>query len=1077
MTNIGRYEILDEVGRGGMGIVYRGYDPKLDRPVAIKVLAAQVSSDRHQVLRFEREARTLARFNHPHVATIYGAGETDDARFYLVLEFVEGGHLGARLRENPPTIEEALRLNRQIARALVAAHQRAVIHRDLKPENVLIDLEGQAKVVDFGLAFEVDSKPREPSSIVSPLEIPTVTVSEVDIDRDRVVGTPGYMSPEQIRGLPVGKASDLFSLGCILFESLSGERLFEGETVQDRLARTLAADPDWSRLPGETPTGVRKLLERLLDKDPGRRLSDASSALSELEAALGTPSEIRARPVEATTVPNNLPVALSSFVGRERELPELREVASSARLVTITGTGGCGKTRLALKLAEESLASAPDGVWFIDLGPIRTGGRVASALLEVLGQVEEPQQTALEIATQALAGRRSLLLLDNCEHLQTEVAQVATTLLERCPQLRLLATSRELLGVEGEQAFVVPPLTLSRSTGSGTELANLEAVRLFEERARAAKPGFRVDEKNVQAIYQICERLDGIPLAIELAAARVRALAPEKIAERLRTNFKLISGGTRRGQQTVRAAFDWSFQLLSPEEKLLFGRMSVFSGGATLEAIEAICSDEEILEEWQVLDLLTALVEKSLVLYDEVEPNTGRYRLLETGREFGREELVKIETVTPSRDQHLRFFRDLAEDRGSRLIGPEQPEVLRELTLEDSNLRVAITHSLETEPEASSATMIIAKVWRFWSILGRFSSCRPFILKAVERYHRRDGLRATALHGAGVMLRYSGEYDRAAELLREALEISDELPDDRLASSALYALATLGFMGPDAGITLEEARTWAHEAKKRSARAGDLMMSANSLNALGWAEQTRGNYEASREYLEECLELRRRLGDRHGVATALGGLGATALGLGDLEAATTYFEESLETLQELGAKTGIGWVLGTLALVGLAQAQTDRATALLRDCLEVSRSIGEKRWEGFALAFLGYVELHHGDFAEATRWLTELTDQGIPVKEPWLLANIWEVFADYAVACSEPLFAQVLLDAADIERTRRGLEPRELDLKRREDIESRVKRAIQALRVSPLRFVAKLKSRDDVNLEIQRFMSKPRPFG
>jgi predicted ATPase/class 3 adenylate cyclase len=344
-------------------------------------------------------------------------------------------------------------------------------------------------------------------------------------------------------------------------------------------------------------------------------------------------------------VPNNLPIQLTSFIGREREMREVKALLTQTRLLTLTGSGGCGKTRLALQVAADLLEDYPDGVWFIDLSVLTDPALVPGTVVATLGIHEEPGRPALTTLAEALKPRTLLLILDNCEHLVGACAQLAETLLQTCPNLRIVATSREALGIAGEVAWRVPSLSLPQPhelahPDSLARITQYEAIRLFIERAEAASSDFRVTPHNLRAIVQICQRLDGIPLAIELAAARVKALSVEQIASRLDDRFRLLTGGSRTAlprQQTLRAMMDWSYELLNERERTLFRRLSAFAGGFTLEAAEAVCADEQI-PSYEIVDLLTNLVSKSLVVFRDEE---ARYKLLETVRQYARDKLLE----------------------------------------------------------------------------------------------------------------------------------------------------------------------------------------------------------------------------------------------------------------------------------------------------------------------------------------------------------------------------------------------------------------------------------------------------
>src|SRR5713226_5481995 len=371
----------------------------------------------------------------------------------------------------------------------------------------------------------------------------------------------------------------------------------------------------------------------------------------------------------------------------------VKQLLSSTALLTLTGSGGCGKTRLALQVAADLLEEYADGVWLVELAPLADPALVPQTVASALGVRDAPGRPLTATLTDYLRSKSLLLVLDNCEHLLEAGAQLADALLRSCPRLRLLASSREGLGIGGEQTYRVPSLSLpdARHLPPLERLRDFEAVQLFADRARLSQATFAVTQANALSVAQVCQRLDGIPLAIELAAARVKALSVEKLNERLDDMFRLLTGGSRTAlprQQTLRALIDWSYDLLSPSEGALLRRLSVFAGGWTLEAAEAVCAGEGV-EEWEVLDLLTSLVEKSLVLYEE-RGGEGRYRLLETVRQYARDRLLEAGEAEAVRGRHLGFVLRLAEEAEPKLSGPEQVVWLDRLEAEHDNLRAAL---------------------------------------------------------------------------------------------------------------------------------------------------------------------------------------------------------------------------------------------------------------------------------------------------------------------------------------------------------------------------------------------------
>ena len=540
-ARIAQYRIDRELGRGGMGVVYLGWDEALERPVAIKTLRVEIASDASLMQRLRREARLLALMSHPYIAAILDVEEAG-GRLYLVLEYLDGESLAARLGRGPMAVEEALRTGRRIAEALASAHRRGVIHRDLKPGNVQITTDGIVKVLDFGLA--VRHLPAD--------DDPTRLSREGSLH-----GTPSYMSPEQATGGTVGPASDVWSFGCVLYECLTGVRLWRRADVSATLRAVVAEEPELRALPESVPAEVVELLRSCLAKEPKERPLDLGEVAEVLRDA-GSPSSgsrlsrgaLRARGK------GNLVPERDAFVGRERELGELLALLDGgARLVTVVGTGGVGKTRFTHHLGLTAHERWPGGVWFCDLTEARSADGVAAAVATAL----DVPLTGTDAVTQlghAIAGRgRCLILLDNFEQVAEHASATADRWVERAEQAQFLVTSRVRLDLRGEQTYALEPLDVER-----------EGVELFTVRARAARPRFAVTDDNRADVVAVVRQLDSLPLAIELAAARMRVLTVVQLRERLADRFHVLTGGKARSDRhsSLRATLDWSWQLLEP---------------------------------------------------------------------------------------------------------------------------------------------------------------------------------------------------------------------------------------------------------------------------------------------------------------------------------------------------------------------------------------------------------------------------------------------------------------------------------------------------------------------------------
>ncbi|MFQ5654645.1 MAG: tetratricopeptide repeat protein [Planctomycetota bacterium] len=971
---MGHYRIREELGRGGMGIVYRAVDTHLERSVALKLLPHDVTADPQGLERFEREAKLLAALSHPHIATIHSLEESGGRRFFT-MELISGESLADRLDRGAMPLDAGLSLCRQIAHALEAAHRKGVIHRDLKPANIMVTPEEQVKLLDFGLAKAIAPEPLPPAGGATQAGV--------------ILGTPGYISPEQLKDADVDQRADIWAFGCIVYECLAGCRAFPGTTAVDSFSSTLEREPVWESLPEETPGGVRALLRRCLEKNPEKRfptLVAARAALEEEIARRSLPSRGRPDRGEETDTANNLPIPLTSFIGREEMLQELRNLLGDHRLVTLTGVGGCGKTRLSIEVGWKALGDHPDGVWLVELASLAQPELVPRAVAKVLGLREEPNRPPAETLIEHLKSKASLLLLDNCEHLLGACAGLTDTLLGACSRLRIVASSREALGIAGEMIRQVHSLALpdAKAEPRLEEVLEAAAARLFVDRAQAVRSGFALTEENVSAVVEICRRLDGIPLALELAAARVKAMTPDDIAARLGDRFRLLTGGSKAvqpRQQTLRALIDWSYDHLDEPERALLRRLSLFAGGWTLEAAEAVCADaddgadasaDDGIEPWQVLELLARLVEKSMVEVDlECGERAGRtrYRFLETVRQYARERLLEEGDVLRLRERHLRYFLRLAEEASPHLDGPEQATWLPRLEVEFPDLRAALHGALDEGSDANLGLRLATTLGRFWEVCGHWSEGRDLFLRLLARpaNGERDLLRSRALNGAGILSQHLGEYPKARSILEESLAISRELAHSvRIAT----CLNNLGNTALEQGA-LERARDLYEESLAEHRGGGEAGGVALALNNLGGGEEQRGDYAKASKHHEESLRIRRELGDRREIATSLRCLGVALGDHGEQERARPLFEESLTIFRELGDQHGIAWCLSGLGLLAEEQQDFERARSLYEESLEIMRKLGGQRGIAASLVGLGSVSTGQGDEAAASAFYEE----------------------------------------------------------------------------------------------------------
>ncbi len=727
---------------------------------------------------------------------------------------------------------------------------------------------------------------------------------------------------------------------------------------------------------------------------------------------------------------DNLPAPLTPFIGREREVADVIQLVDDHRLVTLTGAPGVGKTRLALRAADELRGRFGDGVWLVELAALAEPSLVASAVARGLGLRDAASRSPVEALAEYIDQRQLLLVLDNCEHLLEACAALVYTLLRACPRLRVLATSREPLGLIGGVAWQVPSLTLpaiasgvvepgsagekSPATAPGTALLGSEAGRLFVERAGAARPGFTLTDREAAAVGEVCRRLDGIPLAIELAAARVRVLSVEEIAARLNHRFALLVGGSRAArprQRTLRALVDWSHDLLSEPERVLFRRLAVFAGGWTLEAAEAICARDESGETVSTLDLLTGLVDRSLVVAEELGGEI-RYRLLETLREYALERLQESGEELTLRRRHLEWVLALAERAAAEQYGPDQVSWLDRLELDHDNLRAALRWSAEAG-DVEMGFRLGAALWHFWAARGHANEGRGRLAALVDTWRERppSSLLAAVLTGAGTLALEVGDHPEARSLLTRGLDVA-RAANDRVGTAR--ALDSLGRVAHRVG-DYAAARALSAESLTAYRALGDTAGIANALHILAFVAYVTGD-EAEAEALgQENLALRRELGDRRGIARAVHNLALNAVyHRGDLATARRHYEESLLIFRELGHRAGVAMALDNLRDVLVLERDYHAATVCQKECLDIASEVGDLLRIALAVDGGAMMAAERGHPARAVR-LAAAAEQlrkrlDLALEPPWIA--LFTPKLDAARAALGPASAHVWAEGA-----------------------------------------------------------------
>jgi predicted ATPase/DNA-binding CsgD family transcriptional regulator len=718
------------------------------------------------------------------------------------------------------------------------------------------------------------------------------------------------------------------NVGLIRLYALLGRRreaLWQYERLREALFREFGAEPKAATV-------------RLHEEIWAGTFPPAHSPL-----AVGSPSE--ALPAAGAGGRHNLPLARTSFVGRERETLEVKRLLAMTRLLTLTGVGGSGKTRLALKVASDLAGAYPDGAWLVELAALSEGELVTQAVAKALGVREQPGRPLTETLKDALRAKKVLLVVDNCEHLIEAVVRLVDVLLDSCPGLRVLATSRETLSAAGEVAWVVPSLTVPDSGQASTaeRLEGYESVRLFIDRARQRNPSFVLTQSNGPAVAQVCRRLEGIPLAIELAAARKGVLSVERIAERLDDSLRLLTAGGRTAlprHRTLRATLEWSHELLGEPERKQFRRLSVFAGGLTLEAAEAVGAGDGI-EQLDVLDLLSKLVDKSLVVAEASPGEEGalRYRMLEPLRQYGQERLEESGEAQRVRERHAEYYLALAEgadaQEAERELNAARPVAwLKRMESEHANLRAALSWSLDKDDESDGGRAaqelglrLAVALWWFWHTHDYLSEGRRYLERALSG--RSDPTmtrwRARALNAAAGLALYQADYGASKALMEESLALYRELGDKEGIAAGLTDLGLVAVLGQRDDIplpaVLEELMKLKPELKNRNTLAYLLMLE-------GMIAMSRGNLEHSVTLHEQSLELFREIRNTQGIITCLGHLGLLALIRSDYESAPTLLRESLRLAWELDYKQSIQHCLYTLACVTACREQPVRAARL-----------------------------------------------------------------------------------------------------------------------------------------------------
>jgi len=957
---VSHYRVLERLGGGGMGVVYKAEDTRLHRFLALKFLPENVARDAQALARFDREAQAASALNHPNICTIYDIGEMDGKTF-IAMEYLEGKTLRELLDSGSLPMRDIVPIAVQIAEGLAKAHEVGIVHRDLKPENLMISPDA-AKILDFGLAkLGLDGVHQEETQF-----------PESDSTKPGVIlGTFKYMSPEQAGGRNLDFRSDQFSFGVVLYEMVTGKYPFQKASLPQTLIAIAQEEPcTIESMNPEVPPPFGWVVERCLAKEPTKRYFSTRDLVRDLVAIRDRLSDLR--PLRPGDRASNLPAASTALIGRKKELDVLKELLlrRDVRLVTVTGPGGIGKSHFATEVARELADQFPSGVYFVSLASISDPNMIASVIAQTLGVRESGGQRPIEGLKQYMRKAVTaplLLLIDNFEHLVV-AAPLLGELLAQVPALKILVTSRAALRVHDENEFALPPLALPdrKAQLSPAAMAESPAIALFVQRAATVKPGFALTSENASAVGEICERLDGLPLAIQLAAARIKLLPPAAMRSRLASRLQLLTSGDRdlpTRQQTLRHAIDWSYDLLGEAEQKLFRRLSVFAGGFALEAAESICDTKQDLG-FDILDGVASMVDKSLVRQVEQKEGEPRFLMLETMREYGLEKLAVSGEEERTRKAHAAYCVVLAEEAASETDASEVKAWMDRFEMEHDNFRAALDWLTENCNSEWSLRLCTA-LFRFWETREYFTEGRRRLEAALQlpSTESQKGVRMRALFSAGILAGNQGDYDASIRLLQENLEVARQIQDQQSIAVSLNALAVFR---RDMG-NLDMATELFEESLAMWKQLGDRLAVARALSNLATVKKFQGNYEQARELYEQCQIIFGELQDRSGIAWVFNHQADLLREQGDLSGARCFYECGISAFREANDRWGIAGSLADLGNLTREQCDFAASEALHRESLTLFQELGHKRGQARGLEALAALAAARSDSEGALR--------------------------------------------------------------------------------------------------------------
>jgi serine/threonine-protein kinase PknK len=974
-----RYRLTRELGAGGMATVYLADDLRHSRQVAVKVLRPELAESLG-IDRFLREITTTANLRHAHILPLYDSGEADGHLFY-VMPFVEGESLRDRLtRDAQLPMDDALRFADEVADALHYAHSRGVVHRDIKPENILIE-NGHAVVADFGIASAVSTAGSEKLTMTG-----------------MALGTPHYMSPEQASGDVVDARTDLYALGCVLYEMLAGSPPFNGPTAMAVMARH-AIDPVPSLRtvrPGVS-AAISAVVERALAKTPVDRFATVQEWRRALDAGRTDP-QLQAAPAAPAAFLKPPPTPATPLLGRESTLNDAEQrIAQGARLLTVTGVGGTGKTRFAMQMFQRLAAQYPDGAAFVSLASVTAPAEVLATIGTTLEIAEAHGRSPLDAAVTVIGSRRTLLVIDNFEQVLGAAEDIAQ-LLARCPNLLVVTTSRAPLKIGAEVEFVLPPLALPGANDNLEALLACPSIALFVQRAEKVKPGFALTAANSQAVASICRQLDGLPLALELAAARVRIMDPATLLQRLDHALDLLTSGDRDlplRQRTLRATISWSYSLLDANEQRLLRRLSTFLEGWTLEAMEQVCFGED--DRWQGIEQLESLVEKGLV---RVLDDGARYTLLETIRAFAAEQLHAGGEVEEARTRHIAYFVEFLRQVRHGIVTRDQLGAMAQWRADAANTQAAVVWAIARarlgDAEAIEQGLMLCGCLNWpWHIAGLHLTGQAFVEAALSLAADRPPTVGRALSGftRGMIGTVTADWAAAGTAIGRGVDDAAAIKDAGVHAELLMAQAYVALsIGDIPGATT------ALQSSLARARESDVpMIHAFSLAFLGFLQFLTGDVDGGTRLIADARRTQTEIGDYEGGGITLSFQAQIALAAGNHERGIAYYREAEDSFLLVGDKPEVARVQGEMAWASLAIGATHDARAEFLKSLRSYDEVGSQRGLGQAVLGLAVTEQVAGNQERAVRIAAAASvlssKAGVVVEHP-MLPGIGEKIAE-----------------------------------------------------------------------------------